>query len=187
VQAYFDQFHPEEPSTDTGGSMLRFYLLDTSENTLPLPYDFPFLPALGFFPAHEPNRSSVFPTEELGITVPNLMAFLTPKLQPALRWTMAEQLCRSGTCLRRNLAAITQYIDEKGVEIRDLRRLLHRRKHPTTAIVGTEQPQQHTLLPYHLRRMIGKRVGERRRALALHSLLLGMAEEGSGGRREDLA
>ncbi|KAI6178950.1 UDP-glucuronosyltransferase [Aphelenchoides besseyi] len=90
-------------------SLVRFFIIDVSRNSLPWAYVFDSLPSLMFFPAipFPQTQSSLFP-RELPFTIPNLMAFVLARAQPELRFRVALRAC-SSACLTVNRQRVHQF------------------------------------------------------------------------------
>ncbi|KAI6196306.1 hypothetical protein M3Y94_01093400 [Aphelenchoides besseyi] len=90
-------------------SLIRFFIIDVSRNSLPWAYVFDSLPSLMFFPAipFPQTQSSLFP-RELPFTIPNLMAFVLARAQPELRFRVALRAC-SSACLTVNRQRVHQF------------------------------------------------------------------------------
>ncbi|KAH7729862.1 thioredoxin domain-containing protein 11-like isoform 1 [Aphelenchoides avenae] len=97
-------------------SLLRFYIVDTSRNSLPWQYRFDALPTLAFFPARRTGQSSILP-KELPLTVPNVMAFILSRCQAELRWRIAIASC-SDQCIERNRKRLDQLSSALAKDVR---------------------------------------------------------------------
>jgi hypothetical protein len=110
-------------------TLIRFFMIDVSRNSLPWAYVFDSLPAVMFFPAQPfpMSQSSHFPNE-LVLTVPNMMAFLLARAQPELRFRVALRGC-SRLCLETNRLRLHQFEDAVRRDIRMLRLMKRKYAH----------------------------------------------------------
>ncbi|CAD5212722.1 unnamed protein product [Bursaphelenchus okinawaensis] len=90
-------------------SLLKFYIIDTSRNSLPYAYVFDSLPSIVFFPPAKSFHLQIahYPTG-LPITVPNVLAFLISRATPELKWRLALRSCTKG-CLDRNRLKLLKF------------------------------------------------------------------------------
>lgn len=101
---------------------IKFYIIDTSKNTLPWSYRFDHLPTLVFFPARNPQESFTFPNN-LAFTVPNLLAFILPRCQDRLRWRLTFAVCNE-KCLVKNYYKMERTVHKLDESIRILRSII---------------------------------------------------------------
>lgn len=109
IKNYFNQLPP----------LIKFFIIDSSKNELPRPFEHTNLPGVLFIPSHSIVRSSIFPTD-LPITVPNLLAFILPRVQFELQVHFALTTCKE-KCQQRNFISLKNFTDYVEKKIRHLR------------------------------------------------------------------
>uniref|UniRef100_A0A914HPH2 Uncharacterized protein n=1 Tax=Globodera rostochiensis TaxID=31243 RepID=A0A914HPH2_GLORO len=106
------------------GEFIKFYIIDSSQNSFDWRFDFHRLPAVAFFPAKRGQESFAF-RHDIAFTVPNLLGFIFPRCQTQLRWLLAFAICK-GKCLERNARRIGQMVAKADDDIQMLRKMLRK-------------------------------------------------------------
>jgi hypothetical protein len=122
-------FHAVQHEFSEFSSLIRFFVIDVSRNSLPWSYVFDSLPVVMYFPSHPfpISQNARFP-EELIITVPNMMAFLLSRAQPELRFRVALRGC-SKICLETNRRRLHQFENAVRKDVRMLRLMKRKYSH----------------------------------------------------------
>lgn len=122
-------FHTVYHEFSSFNTLIRFFIIDVSRNSLPWAYVFDSLPSLMFFPAYpfSLSQSARFPND-LVLTVPNLMAFLLARAQPELRFRVALRGC-TYICLEKNRKRLLQFEEVVRQDIRSLRLMKRKYAH----------------------------------------------------------
>uniref|UniRef100_A0A183CF93 Major sperm protein n=1 Tax=Globodera pallida TaxID=36090 RepID=A0A183CF93_GLOPA len=123
-QSVLHFFHQTQNYFQGFGEFIKFYIIDSSQNSLDWRFDFHRLPAVAFFPAKRGQESFAF-RHDIAFTVPNLLGFIFPRCQTQLRWLLAFTICK-GKCLERNARRIGQMVTKADDDIQMLRKMLRK-------------------------------------------------------------